>query len=43
VAQDSGVQVVPLYTGSLGEAGGPAESYIAMLEYDVAAIVEALM
>lgn len=42
VAQDAGVQVVPLYTGSLGEAGGAADAYIGMMEYDVAAIVEAL-
>jgi ABC-type Zn uptake system ZnuABC Zn-binding protein ZnuA len=42
VAVDTGVQVVPLYTGSLSEVGGPADSYIAMMRYDVAAIVEGL-
>jgi len=42
VAQDAGIQVVPLYTESLSEAGGPADSYIGMLEYNVNAIVEAL-
>jgi ABC-type Zn uptake system ZnuABC Zn-binding protein ZnuA len=42
VAQDAGVQVVPLFTESLSDAGGPADSYIGMLEYNVNAIVEAL-
>ena len=42
VAQDAGIQVVPLYTESLSEPGGPAVSYIGMLEYNVNAIVEAL-
>ena len=42
VAQDSGIQVIPLYTESLGEAGGPADSYLGMLEYNVNAIVAAL-
>jgi len=42
VAQDAGIQVVPLYTESLSDAGGSADSYIGMLEYNVNAIVEAL-
>ena len=42
VAQDAGIQVVPLYTESLSEPGGPADSYLGMLEYNVKAIVEAL-
>jgi ABC-type Zn uptake system ZnuABC Zn-binding protein ZnuA len=42
VAQDAGIQIVPLYTESLSEAGGPADSYLGMLEYNVNAIVEAL-
>jgi len=42
VAQDTGVALVPLYTGSLGEPGSGVESYIALMEYDVRAIVEAL-
>jgi len=41
-ARDAGIQVVPLYTESLGDAGGPAASYLAMMEYNVNAIVEAL-
>jgi ABC-type Zn uptake system ZnuABC Zn-binding protein ZnuA len=42
VARDSGVQLVPLYTGSLGEPGSGAESYIELMRYDTRAIVEAL-
>jgi ABC-type Zn uptake system ZnuABC Zn-binding protein ZnuA len=34
--------VVPLYTDSLTEAGGEADSYIDLMRYDVAAIVKAL-
>jgi ABC-type Zn uptake system ZnuABC Zn-binding protein ZnuA len=42
VAQDMGVKVVSLYTGSLGGPGSGAESYIDMMRYDVQAIVGAL-
>jgi manganese/iron transport system substrate-binding protein len=42
VARDSGVQLVPLYTGSLGEPGSGAASYIELMRYDTSAIVEAL-
>jgi manganese/iron transport system substrate-binding protein len=42
VAQDMGVKVVSLYTGSLGGPGTGAESYIDLMRYDVQAIVEAL-
>jgi len=42
VAQDSGIQLVPLYTGSLGEPGSGVESYIDYLCYNTTAIVEAL-
>lgn len=42
VAVDSGVKLVPLYTGSLSEAEGPAASYIELMHYNVSAIVEAL-
>jgi ABC-type Zn uptake system ZnuABC Zn-binding protein ZnuA len=42
VAQDTGVKLVPLYTGSLGEAGSGAESYILMIRLNTRAIVEAL-
>jgi len=33
---------VTLYTGSLGGPGSGAESYIAMMRYNVEAIVDAL-
>ena len=42
VANDTGTQLVFLYTGSLSEAGGPADDYISFMEYDVSAIVDAL-
>lgn len=42
VAQDTGVRLVFLYTGSLGEAGSPASTYLGMMRYNVSAIVEAL-
>ena len=42
VAQDTGVDLVPLYTGSLGEPGGPADTYLRLIQYDVNAIVQAL-
>jgi ABC-type Zn uptake system ZnuABC Zn-binding protein ZnuA len=42
LARDAGIVVVRLYTESLSEAGGPATTYIAMMEYNVQAIVEAL-
>jgi ABC-type Zn uptake system ZnuABC Zn-binding protein ZnuA len=42
VAEDTGVQLVPLYTGSLSAADGPAPTYIEMMRYDLNAIVEAL-
>ncbi|HEY75917.1 MAG TPA: zinc ABC transporter substrate-binding protein [Thermoflexia bacterium] len=42
VAQDTGVALVPLYTGSLGGPGSGVESYIDLMRYDVEAIVSAL-
>jgi manganese/iron transport system substrate-binding protein len=42
VAQDTGVRLVQLYTGSLGGPGSGAETYIDMMRYDVTAIVQAL-
>jgi ABC-type Zn uptake system ZnuABC Zn-binding protein ZnuA len=42
VAADTGVRLVSLYTGSLGEPGSGAESYVEMMRYDLNAIVEAL-
>ena len=42
VAQDTGIAVVPVYTGSLTAPGGEADSYQAFMHYNVNAIVEAL-
>ena len=42
VSQDTGAQLVLLYTGSLSEANGPAATYLDFMRYDVTAIVEAL-
>ncbi len=42
VAKDTGVKLVPLYSGSLGGPGSGAESYIELMRYDVNAIVNAL-
>lgn len=42
VAEDTGTRLVHLYTGSLSEAGGPAEDYLSLMRYDVCAIAEAL-
>jgi len=42
VAQDTGVALVALYSGSLGEPGSGVESYVALIRYDVKTIVDAL-
>ena len=42
IANDTGVQIVMLYTGSLSDADGPADSYLDFMRYNVGAIVEAL-
>jgi ABC-type Zn uptake system ZnuABC Zn-binding protein ZnuA len=42
VAEDTGIQLVPLFTGSLGEPGSGVESYIDYICYNTTAIVEAL-
>lgn len=42
VAEDTDIQVVPLYIGTLSPAEGPAGSYIEMMEYNVEAISDAL-
>ncbi|MGB9594003.1 MAG: metal ABC transporter substrate-binding protein, partial [Anaerolineae bacterium] len=42
VAQDTGVRLVFLYTGSLGGAGSPASTYLDMMRYNVSVIVDAL-
>jgi ABC-type Zn uptake system ZnuABC Zn-binding protein ZnuA len=42
VTRDTGVQLVPLYSGSLGGPGSGAETYLEMMRYNVQAIVAAL-
>ncbi|MEZ4769223.1 MAG: zinc ABC transporter substrate-binding protein [Caldilineales bacterium] len=42
VAGDTGIQVVPVYTGSLSSAGGPAATYLDYMRYNVGAFVGAL-
>ncbi len=42
IAEDTGVRIVFLYTGSLSEAGGPASNYIDFMRYNVSQIVQAL-
>jgi ABC-type Zn uptake system ZnuABC Zn-binding protein ZnuA len=42
VAEDTGAQMVFLYTGSLSEPAGPAPDYVSFMQYNVSAIVAAL-
>jgi manganese/iron transport system substrate-binding protein len=42
VAQDTGTKLVLVYTGSLSQPGGEADSYLKFMHYNVNAIVEAL-
>jgi len=42
VADDTGVKLISLYTGSLTEPGGEADSYLDYVKYNVEAIVEGL-
>ena len=43
VAEETGAKLVPgLYTGSLGEVGGEAGTYIDLMRYNTTTIVEAL-
>ncbi len=41
VAEDTGVQLIPIYTGSLSAPDGPASTYLDFMRYNVNAIVEA--
>ena len=41
VAEDTGVKLIPIYTGSLSGPDGPAPTYIDFMHYDVNAIVKA--
>lgn len=42
IAADTGTAVVTLYTGSLSESTGPAATYLALMRYNVEALVRAL-
>ena len=42
ITDDTGARLVFLYTGSLSEPDGPADSYLSLMQYDVSAIAEAL-
>lgn len=42
VADDTGIRLVFLYTGSLSEPGGPADDYLSFMRYNVSEIVKAL-
>jgi len=42
VAEDTGIQLVFVYTGSLSEPGGRADSYLDYMRFNTNAIVEAL-
>ncbi len=42
IAADVGIEVVPVYTGSLSEPGGPADTYLNFMRSDVGQIVNAL-
>jgi ABC-type Zn uptake system ZnuABC Zn-binding protein ZnuA len=42
VADDTGTQLVFLYTGSLSDESGPANDYLSLMRYNVHAIVDAL-
>jgi ABC-type Zn uptake system ZnuABC Zn-binding protein ZnuA len=42
VARDTGVALVPLFTGSLGGPGSGVESYADLIRFDTDAIVRAL-
>lgn len=42
IAEDTGVELVMFYTGSLTEAEGPASTYLDFMRYNVNAMVEAL-
>ncbi|MGD8458180.1 MAG: metal ABC transporter substrate-binding protein [Anaerolineales bacterium] len=42
ISRDTGVQLVPLYAGSLSSQDGPASTYIKLMRHNVSAIVSAL-
>ena len=42
IAEDTGTQLISIYTGSLSEPGGGAESYLTYMRYNTIAFVDAL-
>ena len=42
VTEDTGLQLIFIYTGSLSDPGGEAETYLEYIQYNVNAIVDAL-
>ena len=42
MAQDAGIELITIYTGSLSDADGPAPTYLDLMRYDTGVIVEAL-
>jgi ABC-type Zn uptake system ZnuABC Zn-binding protein ZnuA len=42
IAEDTGVRLIYVYTGSLSEAGGEAETYLEYMRFNTQAFVEAL-
>jgi manganese/iron transport system substrate-binding protein len=42
IANDSGIALIPLYTGSLSPADGPAPTYIDLMRYNTEQIIEGL-
>ena len=42
IAEDTGARVVFVYTGSLGEPGGPAGNYLDYMRYNVRMFAESL-
>ena len=42
IAQDTGIQLVPMYTDSLSPADGPAATYLDFMKFNVEALVGAL-
>ena len=42
IAADTGIELVPFYTGSLSEPTGPAPTYLDYMRYNVSVIVDAL-
>jgi ABC-type Zn uptake system ZnuABC Zn-binding protein ZnuA len=43
VVEDTGIEMIPLYTGSLSDPQGPAGSYIDFMKFNVNSIVDALL